>query len=91
VFARTIEDAALIAEQIMAFDDRDPDTQMRARPKLVETVAAEPPFNPRLAFVKTPVWDQAETDTKEAVSELVAHLGENVGEVDLSDFFNGAS
>jgi Asp-tRNA(Asn)/Glu-tRNA(Gln) amidotransferase A subunit family amidase len=90
VFARTIEDAALIAEQIMAFDNRDPDTQMRARPKLVETVAAEPPFNPRLAFVKTPVWDQAETDTKEAVSELVAHLGENVGEVDLSDFFNGA-
>jgi len=90
VFARTIEDAALIAEQIMAFDDRDPDTQMRARPKLVETLAAEPPFNPRLAFVKTPVWDQAETDTKEAVSELVAHLGENVGEVDLSDLFNGA-
>ena len=90
VFARTIEDAALIAEQIMAFDDRDPDTQMRARPKLVETVAAEPPFNPRLAFVKTPVWDKAETDTKEAVSELVAHLGENVGEVDLSDLFNGA-
>ena len=90
VFARTVEDAALIAEQIMAFDDRDPDTQMRARPKLVETVAAEPPFNPRLAFVKTPVWDQAETDTKEAVSELVAHLGENVGEVDLSDLFNGA-
>ena len=90
VFARTIEDAALIAESIMAFDERDPDTQMRARPKLVETLAAEPPFNPRLAFVKTPVWDQAETDTKEAVSELVAHLGENVGEVDLSDLFNGA-
>ena len=90
VFARTIEDAALIAQQIMVFDDRDPDTQLRARPALIETVAAEPPFNPRLAFVKTPVWDQAETDTKEAVSELVAHLGENAGEVDLSDLFNGA-
>jgi Asp-tRNA(Asn)/Glu-tRNA(Gln) amidotransferase A subunit family amidase len=90
VFARTIEDAALIAQQIMVFDDRDPDTQLRARPALIETVAAEPPLNPRLAFVKTPVWDQAETDTKEAVSELVAHLGENAGEVDLSDLFNGA-
>ena len=90
VFARTIEDAALIAQQIMVFDDRDPDTQLRARPALIETLAAEPPFNPRLAFVKTPVWDQAETDTKEAVSELVAHLGENAGEVDLSDLFNGA-
>ena len=90
VFARTIEDAALIAQQIMVFDDRDPDTQLRARPALIETVAAEPPFNPRLAFVKTPVWDQAEADTKEAVSELVAHLGENAGEVDLSDIFNDA-
>jgi Asp-tRNA(Asn)/Glu-tRNA(Gln) amidotransferase A subunit family amidase len=90
VFARTIEDAALIAEQIMAFDDRDPDTRPRARPALIETVAAEPPFNPRLAFVKTPVWDQAETDTKEAISELVAHLGENAGEVDLPDIFNDA-
>jgi Asp-tRNA(Asn)/Glu-tRNA(Gln) amidotransferase A subunit family amidase len=90
VFARTIEDAALIAQQIMVFDDRDPDTQMRARPTLIETVAAEPPFNPRLAFVKTPVWDQAETDTKEVFAELVAHLGENAGEVDLSDLFNGA-
>lgn len=90
VFARTIEDTALIAQQIMVFDDRDPDTQLRARPALIETVAAEPPFIPRLAFVKTPVWNQAQTDTKEAVSELVAHLGENAGEVDLSDVFNDA-
>jgi Asp-tRNA(Asn)/Glu-tRNA(Gln) amidotransferase A subunit family amidase len=90
VFARTIEDAALIAEQIMAFDDRDPDTQVRARPNLIEMVAEEPPVQPRLAFVKTPVWDQADTDTKEAFAELVAHLGENVGEVKLPDIFNDA-
>ncbi len=90
VFARTIEDIALIAEQLMAFDDRDPDTQLRARPKLVETLAEDPPVPPRLAFVKTPVWDQAETDTKEAFAELVAHLGENVAEVELPDIFNDA-
>jgi len=90
VFARTIEDAALIAEQIMAFDDRDPDTRLRARPNLIEMFAGEPPVQPRLAFVKTPVWDQADTDTKEAFAELVAHLGENVGEVKLPDIFNDA-
>ncbi len=90
VFTRTIEDAALIAQQIMVFDDRDPDTQLRARPALIETVAEEPPFNPRLAFVKTPVWDQAQTDTKEAISELVAHLGESADEVELADIFNDA-
>jgi Asp-tRNA(Asn)/Glu-tRNA(Gln) amidotransferase A subunit family amidase len=90
VFARTIEDVALIAEQIMACDDRDPDTRLRARPKLVETLAEEPPFQPRLAFVKTPVWDQAETDTKEAFAELVAHLGEDVGETELPEIFDDA-
>jgi Asp-tRNA(Asn)/Glu-tRNA(Gln) amidotransferase A subunit family amidase len=90
VFARTIEDIALIAEQLMAFDDRDPDTQLRARPKLVDTLAEEPPVPPRLAFVKTPVWDQAETDTKEAFAELITHLGENVVEVELPEIFNDA-
>ena len=90
VFARTIEDIALIAEQLMAFDGRDPDTRLRARPKLVETLAAEPPVQPRLAFVKTPVWNQAETDTKEAFAELVTHLGENVAEVQLPEIFNDA-
>jgi len=90
VFARTIEDAALIAEQIMAFDDRDPDTQLRARPALIETMAEDPPFNPRLAFVKTPVWDQADSDTKEAFTELVAYLGEDIDEFELPDDFNEA-
>ena len=90
VFARTLEDAALIAEQLMAFDELDPDTQPRARPKLTDTVAEEPPVTPHLAFVKSSVWDQAEDDTKAAFAELVEHLGENVGEVELPETFNDA-
>jgi len=90
VFARTIEDAALIAQQMMAFDDRDPDTRLQARPKLLETLAEEPAVQPRLAFVKTPVWDQADTDTQAAFTELVAHLGDNIGEFQLPDIFNDA-
>jgi Asp-tRNA(Asn)/Glu-tRNA(Gln) amidotransferase A subunit family amidase len=90
VFARTVEDAALIAEQLMAFDDRDPDMRPRARMKLTETVAEEPPFPPRLAFVKTPVWGQADQATQEAFAELVEHLGEHVGEKELPDVFNEA-
>jgi Asp-tRNA(Asn)/Glu-tRNA(Gln) amidotransferase A subunit family amidase len=90
VFARSVEDAALIAEAIMAFDERDPDTRMRARPNLTEVVAQEPPVEPRLAFVKTPVWDQADTDTQEAFAELAEHLGENVNEFQLPDIFDDA-
>lgn len=90
VFARTIEDAALIAQQIMSFDNRDPDTHLRARPSLTQLASEEPPVEPRLAFVKTPVWDQAETGTQEAFAELVAHLSEKIDEVELPDIFNDA-
>ncbi len=90
VFARTIEDVALIAEQLMAFDDRDPDMRPRARPKLIEAVAGEPPVPPRLAFVKTPVWDQADEETNGAFTELVEHLGENVGPFELPEMFTDA-
>lgn len=90
VFARTIEDAALVAEQMMAFDNRDPDTRPGARTSLVGTLADEPPVKPRLAFVKTPVWDQADRDTREAFAELVARLGENVVESELPEMFRDA-
>jgi Asp-tRNA(Asn)/Glu-tRNA(Gln) amidotransferase A subunit family amidase len=90
VFARTVEDAALIAEQMMGYDDRDPDTRPQARPALLKTTTEEPPVEPRLAFVKTPVWDQADADTKSAFEELVAHLGESAGEAALPEMFGEA-
>ncbi|MFQ5994526.1 MAG: amidase [Acidiferrobacterales bacterium] len=90
VFARTIEDAALIAEQLMAFDEHDPDTRPRTRPALVETVPQEPPVTPQLAFAKTPMWDHADNDTQEAFAELVEHLGEDIEETVLPDVFNDA-
>ncbi len=90
VFARTIGDTALIAEAMLGFDDRDPDTRMRARPALVARLSEEPPVQPRLAFVKTPMWEQADNDTQEAFAELVAHLGDKVGEIELPDIFDDA-
>jgi Asp-tRNA(Asn)/Glu-tRNA(Gln) amidotransferase A subunit family amidase len=73
VFARTVEDAALVAEQIMAFDDRDPDMRPGARP-LVGALAEEPPVKPRLAFVKTPVWTRPTWIPRWRLA-LVARLG----------------
>jgi Asp-tRNA(Asn)/Glu-tRNA(Gln) amidotransferase A subunit family amidase len=76
VFARDVGDAALIAEQMIGYDEFDPDTRPRARPRLSEVAASEPPVTPRLAFVKTPIWDRAEATTKEAFAELVEHINE---------------
>lgn len=87
VFARTVEDAALMAEPLMAFDGRDSAMRPRARPALLETARSEPPVDPDIAFVRSPVWDKADDDTKAAFEELAAHLGERVREVELPDAF----
>lgn len=83
VFARSVEDAALLAEQIIGFDERDPDTRPRAKPPLRETAAQEPPISPHLAFVKTPMWKMADTESHAAFAELVSHLGDRVEEFGL--------
>ena len=85
VFARSVGDAALIAEQLMTFDDRDPDMRPRARPELIELSSSEPLVTPRLAFVRTPSWDQADEDIHGGFEELAAFLGSKVEEIDLSD------
>jgi len=88
VFARSISDCALIAQQLMGYDERDPDTRPRAPLKLVETMMEEPPLTPMLGFVKTAVWHRAEEDTKEAFAEVVAHLGDSVSEHQLPAVFD---
>ena len=90
VFARTLEDLALISEVLMVFDAADADMRPRARPRISEIMAEAPPVEPRLAFVRTPVWDQAEDSTKEAMRELIEHLGERVDVLDLPARFDDA-
>lgn len=88
VFGRSVEDSALIAEVLMGYDPYDPDTRPIARPSLVKMQAQEPPVPPKLAFVKTPVWDQADDVTREAFAEIVSQLGEHTAEVELPKSFD---
>ena len=91
LFGRSVEDLAFLGDQLMVFDARDPDMRPRAAPRLLEIAASEPPVAPRFAFVKTPVWNQADEDAQAAFEELAAHLGEEiVEEVELPEPFNNA-
>jgi Asp-tRNA(Asn)/Glu-tRNA(Gln) amidotransferase A subunit family amidase len=82
-FARSVEDLALIAEVLAGYDEADPDTRPRARIPFRDVAAEEPPIPPQLAFIKTPHWERADRETKEAFGELVEALGERVEEVEL--------
>ena len=90
VFARTIEDIALLTEAICGYDPNDKATRPQAKPALTKTQAGEPPVEPKLAFVKTPVWDQADASTQEAFQELNETLGECCEEVELPSMFDHA-
>ena len=85
MFARTLEDIALAAEQLVGHDPRDPDTRPRARVPFVDTLAQEPPLPPMLAFVKGPAWERASEESKAAFAELVAALGDRIVEVPMPD------
>ena len=90
VFARTVEDLALIADQLMVFDGRDPGQIPYARAALSDTLAEKPPTRPRIAFVKTPVWPKAAAETQAAFMQFTQTLGSHVTEVALPDSFDKA-
>jgi Asp-tRNA(Asn)/Glu-tRNA(Gln) amidotransferase A subunit family amidase len=88
VFARSVEDAALLAEVIAGFDQEDPDTRPIARPPLAAVAASEPPLPPRFAFVRSPAWPHVETVMEAAFAEMIEALGEAATEVELGSSFD---
>ena len=61
-FGRSIEDIALALDAIAGFDADDPDTRPLAASNFRKTATEEFGLDPRLAFVKTPMWDKADAD-----------------------------
>jgi Asp-tRNA(Asn)/Glu-tRNA(Gln) amidotransferase A subunit family amidase len=90
VFARTLEDAALLLDAIAGHDPADPDTRPAARRDFRATLVEPPPLDPLFAFVRTPVWDKADAATREQFEALAARIQERVTPVDLPEYFADA-
>lgn len=88
VFARSVVDAALLAEILIGADPQDTSTmQTSVAPGLLEICNQPPPLPPKFAFVKTAVWEKANADTQAGFEQLVEILGDQVQVVDLhADF-----
>ena len=84
LFARTIEDLALLLEEVAGYDERDPDTRARGRGPYRAVAAEEPPIEPRFGFFRTGRWDRIAEDAQAALAEVVEHLGGRVEEFELS-------
>jgi Asp-tRNA(Asn)/Glu-tRNA(Gln) amidotransferase A subunit family amidase len=84
LFARTVEDLALLLAEVAGHDERDPDTHPRGRGSYGAVAADEPPSEPRFGFFKTGRWSQMDADAQAVFGELVEHLGPRVEAFDLS-------
>ncbi len=87
VFARSVEDLALAADLLSAYDPLDSWMFPRSRGSHSHVAAGEPPLPPLVAFVKTPFWDRADEPTREAFAELREALGDHCEEVELPAIF----
>jgi Asp-tRNA(Asn)/Glu-tRNA(Gln) amidotransferase A subunit family amidase len=83
LFARTLDDIALLAEPLVSYDENDPDTRPLARIPFSSISVEEPPLAPMFAFIKTPMWQRADDETKEGFAEIAEQFGAQVEEVEL--------
>ncbi len=91
VFARSVEDAALLAEVLYGHDPADKATALTPAPRLHAIATTKPPVTPTLAFLRPPGWDRADGQTHAALEELVAALGESCFETALPQAFDEAA
>jgi Asp-tRNA(Asn)/Glu-tRNA(Gln) amidotransferase A subunit family amidase len=83
LFANSVEDIALLAEQLAGYDEQDTGTSPRAHIPFGLIAAEEPPLPPMFGFIKTPHWQRVDEETKEGFAEIVEQLGSQVEEVEL--------
>jgi len=87
IFSNSIEDAALIGEQLIGHDKQDPDTTLNPKPKLLTASKQKPPAEPVLAYIKLPFMDKLEDDAKEGFEEIKDELKVKIDEMELPEGF----
>lgn len=91
VMARSLGDAALLADALFGHDPRDRASAPAPAPRLAATAAMRPPVPPVFAFVRPPGWEEAEPDMRAGVEEIAAFLGGQCFEVSLPGAFDEAA
>ena len=87
VFSNTLEDAALISEQLFGYDKLDPDTSLSAKPKLLDATKQKPPLEPIFAYIKLPFMDELNEDAKKGFEEIKDELKGKIDEIELPEGF----
>lgn len=84
VFARSVEDLALVSETIMG-GHHGASGALVFPTRMREVCLQEPPLTPRLMFAKTPLWDKVDPRSKAAFEALLAELTDCMVDHDVHD------
>lgn len=83
--ARSVRDAALLAETMMTVDPSDPDMRPTTPPALTDSLAEPLSAPPRFAFARTGLWEQVDADCQAAFEAFAADLGAQCEAIDLPE------
>ena len=89
VFARSFDDVALIARELLVPDGKDPDVPPGSGLALDDWQFAQG-RQPRIAFARTPQWPQASAAAQDAFLTLAAQWGGFVRDIELPARFASA-
>ena len=73
-FARSVDDLALILDVLAGQDAADPDSRPYASPGFRASAAEAPPIPPSFALVRTPMWEKADADARDAIEGLAKEV-----------------
>ncbi|MFZ1813115.1 MAG: amidase [Rhizobiaceae bacterium] len=78
VFARDLDDVALLSDAMACHDPADPLSYQRARPQMLDGAMSPAPVEPAFAALDLPYDDRLQADAREGMNELVEFLGAQV-------------
>lgn len=87
-FARTVNDAALLADVLVGDDGVDESVLPAPAPRFAATAATDVPVKPVFAFISPPDWVDAPQDARDGFAELCNLLGERVDIVPLPAIYD---
>jgi Asp-tRNA(Asn)/Glu-tRNA(Gln) amidotransferase A subunit family amidase len=87
VFARTLEDAALLTDALTGYDIGDTATYTRAKPDMSAGCLEEAPVEPSFAWFDLPFADRLPEDAREGFAELFDALEGRIQRFDAPEHF----
>lgn len=91
VFARSVEDCALLTDVLAGYDAADTATELRPALRLLDSAQSQVPQPPVFAFLQPPGWERADPQMKAALLDLVQRLGAQCVPVHLAGLDNVAA